>query len=191
MTRRHTDRELRDLESVAPPSGGWRHQPGGGLDLFTLRRPDDEVVQLLARKETGDAIVRALEVARDDVPRLVDEVRRLREELDRARSEPRREGAAASPRPAPADLDIDEDAALGLAAAFRVGAKEAKAAKDDPLVALAVQVARAMTPDAKEVEKARLLAMALAASKGDLEGFWTARRMRTAKAAGGKPARKK
>lgn len=190
MTRRHTDRELRDLESIAPPSGGWRHRPGGGLDLFTLRRPGDEVVQLLAPRETGEAIVRALEAAREEVPALAGEVRRLREELERARAEARPAAAVTPPRSAPAALDADDEP-LGLAAAFRVGPREAKAAKDDPLVALAVQVARAMAPDAKEVERARLLAMALAASRGDLEGFWAARRMRTVRPAGGQASRKK
>ena len=59
-----------------------------------------------------------------------------------------------------------------------MGPKESKAAQTDPLVALSVQVARALQSDAKEIERARLIAMAFAASKGDLDSFWTARRMR-------------
>jgi hypothetical protein len=57
-----------------------------------------------------------------------------------------------------------------------------KAAKDDPLVALAVQVAKALQSDAREVERARLIAMAFAAARGDTAGFWAARAQRGAKA---------
>ena len=71
------------------------------------------------------------------------------------------------------------------------GAKEMKAAQTDPLAALSVQVARALQPDARDIERARLIAMALAASRGDMDAFWTARRMRTQPKAGGKTARKK
>jgi hypothetical protein len=59
-----------------------------------------------------------------------------------------------------------------------------KAAQTDPLAALSVQVAKALQPDAKEIERARLIAMAFAASKGDLEAFWAARKMRTQPGAG-------
>jgi hypothetical protein len=85
---------------------------------------------------------------------------------------------------------MDDDAALSLAAPFRVGPKEMKAAQTDPLAALSVQVAKALQPDAKEIERARLIAMAFAASKGDLDAFWAARKMRTPPA-GGKTGRKK
>jgi hypothetical protein len=62
-----------------------------------------------------------------------------------------------------------------------------KAAASDPLAALSVQVARALLPDAKEIERARLIAMAFAASRGQMDDFWSARKMRTAsKKAGGK-----
>jgi hypothetical protein len=126
------------------------------------------------------------------VPRLAEEVKRLREEIDRARAAAREARAARpaekSERPAaprvPEALPIDDDTALGLAAPFRVGPKEAKAAQTDPLVALAVQVARALQPDAKEIERARLIAMALAATRGDMDAFWAARKMRTTKSAG-------
>ena len=60
----------------------------------------------------------------------------------------------------------DDDAALALAAPFHVGPKEMKAAQTDPLAALSVQVARALLPDAKEIERARLIAMAFAATPG-------------------------
>jgi hypothetical protein len=53
------------------------------------------------------------------------------------------------------------------------------AAKDDPLMALAVQVARGAGAEAGEVDRARLIAMAFAAARGDMETFWGARRKRT------------
>ena len=72
---------------------------------------------------------------------------------------------------------------LALAAPFHVGPKEMKAAATDPLAALSVQVARALLPDAKEVERARLIAMAFAASRGQMDDFWAARKMRGGKKA--------
>ena len=69
-----------------------------------------------------------------------------------------------------------------LAAPFRVSGKASKAAQTDPLIALAVQASRALQPDAKEIERARLIAMSLAATNGDMEAFWAARRQRGSKA---------
>jgi hypothetical protein len=179
---------------------GWRQQPDAGLGVFTLRSADaDDVVHLYAPEEKGRAIVEALESARQDVPRLAEEVRRLREEIDGARAAARE---ASRHRPVEKDersvparaseaFAVDDDSALSLAAPFRVGPKETKAAQTDPLAALSVQVARALQPDAKEIERARLIAMAFAASKGDLDAFWAARKMRTQPAGGSKTARKK
>ena len=173
---------------------GWRAQPDTGLGLFSQRSGDaDDVVHLYAPEEKGRAIVEALESARQDVPRLADEVRRLRDELESARSAARETARArTADKPSAAPLSharaaeafaLDEEAALGLAAPFRVGPKEAKAAQTDPLVALSVQVARALQPDGRQIERARLIAMALAASRGDLESFWAARKMRTIRTA--------
>jgi hypothetical protein len=193
--------ELKAMVARAAELGdrGWRQQPDAGLGVFTLRAADaDDAVHLYAPGAKGRAIVEALESARQDLPRLAEEVRRLRQEIDAARAAAREAG-----RPRPAEKDarpappaaaeafaLDEEAGLGLSAPFRVGPKESKAAQTDPLVALSVQVARALQADAKDVERARLIAMAFAASKGDLDGFWSARRMRT-QAAGGKRAAKK
>jgi hypothetical protein len=184
-----SEEELQALLGRAARLGdrGWRQQPEAGLGVFTLRAADaDDEVHLYAPEDKGRAIVEALESARQDVPRLAEEVRRLRAEIDTARAAAR-ESARSRPaekddRPAPARaaeaFAPDDEAALGLSAPFRVGPKEAKAAQTDPLVALSVQVARALQPDAKEIERARLIAMAFAASKGELDTFWTARRMR-------------
>jgi hypothetical protein len=60
-----------------------------------------------------------------------------------------------------------------------VSPKAAAAAKDDPLAALAVQVARSLAEDASEVDRARLIAMAFAAAQGNLEAFWQARKQRS------------
>ena len=200
-----SDDELQALLARTARLGdrGWRQQPEAALGLFSLRTGDaDDVVHLYAPEDKGRAIVEVLESARQDVPRLAEEVRRLREEIDAARAAAR-EAARARPavekadkdeRPAPARaaeaFAMDDDAASSLAAPFRVGPKEAKAAQTDPLAALSVQVARTLQPDAKEIERARLIALAFAASKGDLDAFWTARKMRSQPGAG-KTARKK
>jgi hypothetical protein len=197
-----SDDELKAiLERAARLSDrGWRQQAEAALGVFTLRAADaDDAVHLYAPPDKGRAIVETLESARQDLPRLAQEVRRLREEVDHARAKAREaararppekdERAAAPPRSAEA-FAMDDDAALSLAAPFRVGPKEMKAAQTDPLAALSVQVAKALQPDAKEIERARLIAMAFAASKGDLDSFWSARKMRTAPAAG-KASRKK
>ena len=195
-----SDEELQALLARVARLGdrGWRQQAEAGLGLFTLRAADaDDVVHLYAPGDKGRAIVETLESARQDLPRLAEEVRRLRQEIDSARAAAR-DAARARPaekedRPAPARaaeaFPADDEAALGLAAPFRVGPKEMKAAQTDPLAALSVQVARALQPDAREVEKARLIAMALAASRGDLDSFWAARKMRSLP--GAKTARKK
>lgn len=176
--------ELEALAAGVSPVGevGWRHQPGP-LDVFVLRG-NDETVHLYAAPERGQAILDALESAREDIPRLVAEVRRLRTELEEERQKKRPEPVPAVPalrRPA-GDVEIAEDALVSLAAPFRVGPREMKAAKDDPLVALAVQVAKALQPDAKDIERARLIAMAFAAARGDTTGFWASRQQRSTKA---------
>jgi hypothetical protein len=197
-----TDDELKAILERAARLGdrGWRQQPDAGLGVFTLRAADaDDAVHLYAPQDKGRAIVETLESARQDLPRLAQEVRRLRDEADTARAAAREAGrtrpaakddrAAAPPRAAEA-FAMDDEAALSLAAPFRVGPKEMKAAQTDPLAALSVQVAKALQPDAKELERARLIAMAFAASKGDLDAFWAARKMRTQSTGEKKPRKK-
>ena len=189
-----THSELEDLaaRAAAAPSGTWRKQEGGGLDHFTIRGgPGNGDVDLYAPAEAGAAITRLLDAARADMPRLVAEVQRLRAEVEALQSEQAQRAAkpAAAPaprRPAAEAQEIgDDDAVLALAAPFHVGPKEMKAAATDPLAALSVQVARALLPDAKEVERARLIAMAFAASRGQMDDFWTARKMRGGKKTAG------
>jgi hypothetical protein len=180
-----THSELQDLaaRAAAAPAGAWRRQEGGPLAHFALRiAGGDGDAHLYAPEGAAEAVTRLLEGARDDLPRLVAEVRRLREEVDALQSEKSaRPAAAPAPRRPPAEaMEIDEDAPLGLAAPFHVGPKEMKAAASDPLAALAVQVSRALLPDAKEIERARLIAMAFAATRGQMDDFWAARKMRSA-----------
>jgi hypothetical protein len=124
------------------------------------------------------------------LPRLQEQLRAARAEADMLRGalekeKESREKAARPPAPAhssrneAADEEAEAAGAL-LAAPFRVSAKAAAAARADPLAALAVQVAKALSPDASAVDRARLIAMAFAASQGDLETFWAARRQRKA-----------
>lgn len=192
-TRPPTAAELQDLaaRAAAAPAGAWRKQDGDALDHFTLRGASSGGdLHLYATPPAGEAVTRLLEAARADLPRLVDEVRRLRAEVDALQSEARRPAKAApeaAPRARAAEVqEIDDEAPLALAAPFHVGPKEMKAAATDPLAALAVQVARALLPDAKEVERARLIAMAFAATRGHLDDFWAARKMRGGKKAAGR-----
>lgn len=187
-TRIPTTGELDELAGKveAAPKGAWRTEAEEGVAAFALRTGPGEVpAQLFARKEVGAALVALFDAAREELPRLGDAVRSLQEEIeglhrerdawrDRARREDR-------PEPRAKSMEIDEDAPLGLSAAFHVGPREAKAAQTDPLTALAVQVSRALMPEAKEIERARLIAMAFAATRGDMDGFWSARKQRTTK----------
>jgi hypothetical protein len=188
-----TDAELDALAELASglSDRGWRHQETRGLDFFALRDPTgEEVLHLYGRREAGRQVLAALDAARVELPRLVAEVKRLRAALKDAEAGAEAKASArpapkTAPGPAPAparerpaEVPVDEDAPLSLAVPFRVGPKEAKAAQTDPLAALAVQVAKALSGDAKELERARLIAMALAASRGDLDAFWAARKMR-------------
>src|SRR6185436_10706352 len=113
----------------------------------------------------------------------------LQEEKDAARRAADEAAAAARSRaghgsaagsPARTAGAEDAAAALGamLSAPFRVTGPAAAAARTEPLIALAVQVAKALDPQAKELERARLIAMAFAASRGDLDAFWAARKQR-------------
>jgi hypothetical protein len=175
--------ELSEVEERAARASRWRRLEGDALAAFVLREgPGREPAHLYAPAELGEALTRVAA----DAGRLAAALRKersaaedLRSRLERAESRdqsraPRREAAS----------DIEEEAAVSLAAPFRVGPKAVHAAKTDPLMALAVQVARAMQPEAPEVERARLIAMAFAASRGDMEGFWAARRQRGRKAGG-------
>jgi hypothetical protein len=195
-----TTAELEDLaaRAAAAPGGAWRRQDGDALDHFTLRGAlGTGDLHLYAPAAAGEAVARLLDAARTDLPRLVAEVQRLRAEVEALQDEnDRRPSPAATAPPAPRgaamdDVEIDDGAALALAAPFHVGPREMKAAASDPLAALSVQVARALLPDAKEIERARLIAMAFAASRGQMDDFWAARKLRGGKKAAAPAAKRK
>jgi hypothetical protein len=181
--------------------------------LGSMADPLDDLDTLLARLPPGGAIPLRIEEDRtgrslvlpDDgalaavraVPSLAAEVKRLRRAL-KEHEDRRREQAAQeqAPPPPPAEAPAPEipegaldDLGSLLSAPFRVSPRAAAAAKDDPLAALAVQVAKATGEGAPDKERARLIAMAFAAAEGDLDGFWEARRSR--KAPGSAPAKKR
>jgi hypothetical protein len=158
--------ELEQLERLAPPGSAIHLQFEQARDGRAWVRPDD-----------------AADKAHRAVPRLVAAVRSLKREVESLRDEKARlAGKEKQPAARPAGHEAHPGAAeaLGslLSAPFTVSPRAASAAKTDPLVALAVQVARALGEDAREVERARLIAMALAATQGDMERFWEARRQR-------------
>lgn len=172
--------------------------------LLVSERTDDDLDALLARLPPGGAIPLRMEedragraVVKPDegavqalraLPGLAAEVRRLRQQVAglEARSKRKDSKPDAPAREAPAEETLDDLGSL-LSAPFRISPRAASAAKTEPLAALAVQVARASAEGASDKEKARLIAMAFAASEGDLDGFWEARRSRKAP---GAPARK-
>jgi hypothetical protein len=86
----------------------------------------------------------------------------------------------AKPTPAPAPTHARDasaslaDVPLAMIGTFSVSPKLKAAAKKDPLAALVVQIDKAMAPDASELDRARLLAMAAAVGRGDMDTFWAA-----------------
>jgi hypothetical protein len=174
-----------DLEEVekraaALARGQWRRARLGTSDVFVMREAGQDAAQLHAPEAVGEAVMKA----GDDLKALAAEVRRLQAEVEEAQARAAPKGSpAARPRP-PAELE--EQASVLLAAPFRVSDKATKAAQTDPFIALAVQASRALQPDAKEIERARLIAMSLAATNGDMDAFWAARKQR-----GGKATKKK
>jgi len=168
------DLEAIEKRAAALGRGQWRRARLGQSDVFVLREAGQDAAQLHAADPVGEAVISA----GDDLKALAAEVRRLQAEVEdtQARAEKATPATKARP-PAP----VDEEASSLLAAPFRVSPKAMKAAQTDPLVALAVQAARALQPDAKEVERARLIAMSLAATTGDMDAFWAARRQRATK----------
>lgn len=168
-----TDDDLDSLLEQLPPGGA-----------IPLRLEEDRAGRAVVKPD--DNAVKALRA----LPGLASELRRLRQQVAEMEARSKRSRAEEPARPAPPPETLDELGSL-LSAPFRVSARAASAAKTEPLAALAVQVARATAEGANERERARLIAMAFAASEGDLDGFWEARRSRKAPGAPGKaPARK-
>jgi hypothetical protein len=174
------DLEAIEKRAAALARGQWRRGRLGAADVFVQREAGQDAAQLHAAEDVGEAVM----AAGGDLKALAAEVRRLQAEVEELQARAAPKGApAAKARPS---AELEEEASGLLAAPFHVSAKAAKAAQTDPLVALAVQASKALQPDAKEIERARLIAMSLAATSGDMEAFWSARRQR-----GGKTSKKK
>jgi len=173
-----TDTELRELEAAA---GALPRRPfklaQEGLDLFTVSDGRDQY-QLYARKELADGISQALSLGREALPRLVEAVRALKAEVEELQA---RTPAGAAARPRERNAPEIGDVPAALIAPFRPDPRALDAARSDPLTALAVQVSKAMQPDAKDLDRARLIAMAFAAARGDMDTFWAATKQRSAK----------
>lgn len=186
--------------------GPWQ---AGRSDLRQFRfESDGHEMQLFGDAAAAEAFLDAVRALIEAVPRLTAAIRALRrekEELEEAREKAARlakrsastidggQGRGGHPRSAaakaPARLAL-EDVPAALVAPFRPTSDMLATAKKDPLVALAVQATKALTPDASELDRARLLAMAFAASKRDMETFWVARAGRSVAATkAGKTAR--
>jgi hypothetical protein len=174
------DLDAVEKRAAALARGQWRRARLGMSDVFVMREAGQDAAQLHAADAVGEAVM----TAGDDLKALAAEVRRLQSEVEDARARADKAAPASKAKPGPPP-PLDEEASSLLAAPFRVGPKAMKAAQTDPLVALAVQAARALPPDAKEIERARLIAMAFAATTGDMDAFWSARRQRSTKAAKG------
>ena len=168
------DLEAIEKRAAALGRGQWRRARLGSSDVFVQRAAGQDAAQLHAADDVGEAVM----AAGADLKALAAEVRRLRAHVDDAEARAAKSPPAARAGPPP---PMDEEASALLAAPFHVSAKASKAAQTDPLVALAVQASKALQPDAKEVERARLIAMSLAATNGDMEAFWAARKQRGSK----------
>ena len=154
--------------------------------MKTPPEPDLTAIEAEARRLTSaaaslsDSVRQGLRGLQEDLRSARAEAESLRAALEKEKASRAKGGAAAPPRGREAPSAEAEAAGALLAAPFRVSAKAAAAARTDPLAALVVQAAKALSPDANPVERARLIAMAFAASQGDLEAFWAARRHRKA-----------
>ncbi len=172
-------------------TGGERYEvwvdDATAAKLFALLRALPERVERLTRERDGLlGEVQDLTRARDAARRDADAAARTSggsSSRHLAAVPPRHERAAAPRRGGPDSLD---DVPLAMIGTFRVDDPKVKAAaKKDPLMALAVQVAKAIGEDASELDRARLRAMASAVSRKDMDTFWAASTERSRKKLGG------
>lgn len=179
-------------------AGTWRKDDAAPLARFTLRA-GGERYEILADASTADALFGLLRVLpgrladlrreRDRLAGEVDDLARERDALAHRVKHASPAHAASSAKTAapertpPASL---ADVPLSMIGTFRTDDPRIKAAaKKDPLMALAVQVAKATADEASDLDRARLRAMATAVSRGDLDTFWAASTARSKKKLGG------
>lgn len=166
---------------IAALTGTWKREDER-LARWTLRIGGASYA-FTADDDSASAIVNALQ----RIPQLLDGLRKERDALAIDRDELQDQLTAAAkrtaspPSPAPAAARPVAGASTSLAdvplsmiGTFAVSPKVKAAAKNDPAMALVVQIDKAMGADASELDRARLLAMAAALSRGDLATFWAA-----------------
>lgn len=181
MTRSSDDVERR-LDALARRR--WS-TPEAGFSKLTVGSGDGEIT-VYARPDAAAALLDTLTAAADALHDARAEATALRARVEKLEA---RAPVRAAPAPTrqhqedarqPSARMALADVPAALVAPFHPSARTLASAKKDPLVALAVQASKAMLSDASELERARLLAMAYAASTADLERFWSARAQRSA-----------
>jgi hypothetical protein len=176
-------------------AGTWRRDDGAALERWTLRSGGNRY-EIWTDRATAEALFTMLEKLPATIERLERDRDRLTGEVERitaahaALAKSRRTDAGPSLVPAkdpsPRGGGMLADVPLAMIGTFRTDDPRVKAAaKKEPLMALAVQVAKATAPGASELEQARLRAMATAVSRGDLATFWNASTERSRKKLGG------
>jgi len=164
-----------------------------GLELTTLGA-DGETMHLYARPRVAASLLATLDALPRELARTRQELRtvhdaRARSEAELAARAAETERARATPSrrsiPDPTSPGMIADVPVALVAPFQPDPRTLAAAKTNPLLALAVQATKAMQPGATELERARLIAMAFAASQGDMKRFWAARQQRSARSPSG------
>lgn len=167
-------------------AGTWRRDDDVTIGRWTLRSGGARY-EVWTDPPTADALFALLQSLPATIERLQRERDRLAVEVERVTSARDALARGAGPRslPAPAantsGASLD-DVPLAMIGSFRTDDPRVKAAaRKKPLMALAVQVAKALAPDASELEQARLRAMATAVSRGDLATFWSASTERSRK----------
>jgi hypothetical protein len=164
--------------------GPWRSDDDASLTRWILRSGGRQH-EIIAAAPTGRALFALLDSLSESVTRLQSERDGLAARVDELTSERdglvRKAAVKTAPVKSPSPSSLDE-VPLSMIGTFRVDDPHIKAAaKKDPLMALAVQVAKATAPDASELEQARLRAMATAISRGDLATFWSSSAERSRK----------
>lgn len=183
---------------LAAVTGDWQREDAS-LEQWTLRA-GDRPLRFAADRATGNAITRGLAAVPELVAKLqnknhalAEEIDQLHAALDAAKRRPAAPATAAAAvksavppsKAAKPELSSLEHVPLAMIGGFTLTPKLKDAAKKDPLVALAVQVDKAMSPDASDLDRARLVAMANAIARGDLATFWSASTERSKKKLGG------
>jgi hypothetical protein len=171
-----------------PPLSRWSLRTGGKrYEVWTDQTTAEALFTLL---QTLPATVERLERERDRLAGEVDDLTTERDALERKSKHAAQARLMAVPPKAQRATERASSASLAdvplsMIGTFRPDDPKLKAAaKKDPLMALAVQVAKATAPDASALDQARLRAMAAAVSRGDLESFWSASAERSKKKLG-------